>query len=288
MPMSAMNLIAAFALTYAVAIDPINLGTAGDFVILSKTGISTVPSSSITGDIGVSPIAATAMTGFTLIADASNTFATSTQVTGQAFAADYAAPTPTKMTTAIGDMETAYTDAAARITSSGATLNFGAGLIAGMTLKAGVYTWGTDIAFGSDIYVNGTETDIFIFQSTGNLIMGAGAKVILVANGSGGGTPKASNIVWQLAGFAKVGVSAHLEGIVLVKTKAVFETGSSLNGRVLAQTAVTLDMSTITAPPPPGVCKKSGTCDANVANACCAPKSCVFVPSKGVSKCRRA
>jgi hypothetical protein len=39
-----------------------------------------------------------------------------------------------------------------------------------------------------------------------------------------------------------------MEGVLLVKNHAVFMTGSSLNGRVLAQTAVTLDSSTITQP----------------------------------------
>src|ERR1035437_222016 len=37
----------------------VNLGTAGNFVILAKSGISTVPTSAITGDIGVSPIDST-------------------------------------------------------------------------------------------------------------------------------------------------------------------------------------------------------------------------------------
>src|SRR3989338_7131225 len=92
----------------------VNLGTAGNFVILAKSGISTTGTTSIVGDIGVSPIDSTAITGFGLIADSSNTFSTSSLVTGKAYAADYAPPTPTKMTTAVSDMETAYTDAAGR------------------------------------------------------------------------------------------------------------------------------------------------------------------------------
>src|SRR5580658_1544741 len=47
----------------------VNLGTAGDFVILSKSGISTVPTSAVTGNLGVSPAAATYITGFSLTAD---------------------------------------------------------------------------------------------------------------------------------------------------------------------------------------------------------------------------
>jgi hypothetical protein len=59
-------------------------------VILTKTGVSTVPDSVITGDIGVSPIAATAMTGFGLIMDSGGEFSTSSQLhgTGKAFPSD--------------------------------------------------------------------------------------------------------------------------------------------------------------------------------------------------------
>lgn len=56
------------------------LGTAGNFAILAKTGIST------TGNIGVSPAAATYITGFGLIMDKSNTFSTSSLVIGKVYA----------------------------------------------------------------------------------------------------------------------------------------------------------------------------------------------------------
>ncbi|OJI07863.1 hypothetical protein BK004_00250 [bacterium CG10_46_32] len=95
--------------TFAAGPAAVNLGSAGDFVVLAKSGISTTGSTSITGDIGVSPIAATAMTGFGLTMDSSNTFSTSALVTGKAYAADYTAPTPAKMTTAVSNMEAAYT-----------------------------------------------------------------------------------------------------------------------------------------------------------------------------------
>ena len=69
--------------TSAAAVD---LGAAGNFVILAKSGISTVPTSAVTGDLGVSPAAATYITGFSLTADPTNVFATSPQVTGKVFA----------------------------------------------------------------------------------------------------------------------------------------------------------------------------------------------------------
>jgi hypothetical protein len=61
-------------------ISGVNLGTAGNYAILAKSGISTVPDSSVTGHIAVSPIEAAAITGFDLIIDTSNQFSTSPQV----------------------------------------------------------------------------------------------------------------------------------------------------------------------------------------------------------------
>src|SRR5450759_797749 len=63
----------------------VDLKTAGDFVILAKTAVSTTGITAITGDIGVSPIDATAITGFALTMDVSNTFSISALVTGKVY-----------------------------------------------------------------------------------------------------------------------------------------------------------------------------------------------------------
>jgi len=233
--------------------DPVLLGKAGEFAILSKAGISTVPDSVITGDIGVSPIAAGGLTDFTLIAEGGSS-STSSQVTGKCFAADYASPTPSMLTTAISDGETAYTDAAFRPCIDAANLNVGAGLITGRTFSAGVYEWGSDVYFTAPdgITINGTASDVFIFKTSGNIIAGSGAKVTLT------GGAVASNVFWKVAGYVDAGTTSHLEGIFLVKTHAAFKTGSSLNCRIFAQTAVTLDAATITAPAVAAALKKGG------------------------------
>ncbi len=121
----------------------VNLGTAGNFVILSQTGISTTGTTSIVGDMGVSPAAATYITGFGLILGAGNYSSTSSLVTGNVYAADYLGATPAKMTTAVSDMQTAYTDAAGR-TNPTAT-EVGAVDISGMTIYPGLYKWGTGV-----------------------------------------------------------------------------------------------------------------------------------------------
>ncbi len=220
----------------------VNLGSAGNFVILTKSGISTTGATAITGDIGVSPINATAITGFGLTMDSSNVFSTSALVTGKVYAADYAVPTPANMTAAISDMQTAYTDAAGRTLPTATEL--GAGNIGGMTLAPGLYKWGTGVTIPTDVTLSGNANDIWIFQVAQTLTVSSGAKVIL----SGGA--QASNIFWVVAGQTTIGTTAVLNGNILDQTAIVLNTGARLNGRALAQTAVTLDADTVTKPTP--------------------------------------
>ncbi|MCJ7801639.1 MAG: ice-binding family protein, partial [Candidatus Marinimicrobia bacterium] len=214
---------------------PVNLGTSGDFVILTTTGITSTGTTSITGDIGVSPIAAEAITGFGLIMDASGTFSTSSLVTGKIYAANYTDPTPAKMTAAVSDMETAYTDAAGRTIPDYTELY--AGDITGQTLTRGLYKWGTGVLVSAGgVTISGTASDVWIFQIAQDLGLANGAIVTL----SGGA--QASNIFWQVAGQVTLGTTAAMKGIILCQTQIVMNTGATLNnGSVLAQTAVTLD-----------------------------------------------
>lgn len=217
----------------------VGLGLASDYAVLAKTGVSTVPASSVTGNVGLSPAAATFITGFSLSMDATNVFSTSPQVTGKVFASDYTPPTPTSLTTAISDMETAFTDAAGR--APGKT-ELGAGNIGGMTLEPGVYKWGTGLLVPTDVTLKGTATDVWIFQIAQDLTFSSGAKVVL----SGGALSK--NIFWQVAGLVDLGTTAHCEGVILSQTSITLRTGASVNGRLLAQSAANIDGSAIVAP----------------------------------------
>ena len=233
----AISLSSAFGATANVT-SPVSLGTAGNFVILAKSGISSVPQSVITGDIGVSPITAAAITGFSLTADATNVFSTSTQVSGRVYAANYASPTPTKLGTAVGDMMAAYSDAAGRAAKY---TNLYAGDISGRTLTPGVYKWNTALLINSNVVLKGGPDAVFIFQVSKGITQATGTKIIL----SGG--VQAKNIIWQAAETVAIGTGSHLEGIVLGKTNITLGTNASVNGRLVAQTAVTLIKSTVTA-----------------------------------------
>ena len=220
---------------------PLNLGVAGGFVILAKSGVDTVPTSAVTGNVGVSPAAATFLTGFSLTADSTNVFSTSPQVTGKLYASTYALPTPTNLTTAIGDMLLAFTDAAGRAPN---VTELGAGNIGGMTLTRGVYKWGSGLLIPTNLTLTGSATDVWIFQIAQNLTVSSATKVTL----SGGAVPK--NVFWQVSGSVEFGTTSHFEGVVLGQTAITLRTGASVNGRLLAQTAVNIDSSTVVQPAP--------------------------------------
>lgn len=219
----------------------VNLRTAGNFAILTKSGITNVGGSTINGDMGVSPIAASAITGFALTLDASNRFSTSAQVIGgKVYAADYASPTPSYLTQAILDMQAAYTDAASRTPNF---TNEGAGSLNGLTLTPGVHSWTTNVTLTAGaLTLSGNANDVFIMQITGNLTIGAGRIV-----GVSGSMPN-SNIFWQVSGTVSLGNGCTMAGEILCFNNIAMVTNATIGGRLFAQTAVALDHNTVTPP----------------------------------------
>jgi len=122
-------------------------------------------------------------------------------------------------------METAYTDFAGRVNPDAVRLNLGGGTTLGgdyggpeHPLTPGIYTFGTDVTLTSNTTFSGSG--VFIIQITGNLMQLTNSHVILSNNTT------ATDIFWQVAGEVTVAAGAHMEGIILVKTKADFDTGS--------------------------------------------------------------
>lgn len=222
-----------------------DLGAASGYAILAKTGVSTVPGSAVTGNIGLSPKARVGLTGWSETSDVTDTFSTSAQdaAPSKLYADDYVGgTTKTDLGTAVGSMQTAYTEAAGKPAGVGPALNLGAGTVTDQTLAPGVYTWGTNVNIPTDLTLNGSATDVWVFQVAGTLDMAANKKVIL----TGGALPQ--NVFWQVSGAVTIGAGTHFEGIILGQTGITFGNLSSINGRLLAQSAVVLDMTTITVP----------------------------------------
>jgi len=220
-----------------------NLGAPGSYVLLAKTGITNVTGSAVTGgEVGLSPAAASFITGFSLTADPSNVYATSASVMAPSkiYAADYAAPTPANLTSAVLGMESAYTDAAGRTPPD--HLNLSSGNLGGLTLAPGLYTWGNTVTIPSDVTLAGGANDVWIFQISNDVDL-ASAKNVLFSGGA-----QAKNVFWQVAGKVTIEANAHFAGIILCKTAVTLQTNASLDGRVLAQTLIALDNNAVTAP----------------------------------------
>jgi hypothetical protein len=232
----------------------VDLGTWGDFVILSKTGITNTGShtSEITGNIGSSPISAAAMNGVWC-----------TEITGTIYGVDAAyvgsgdqtcflgnppLANKTLVDDAILNMEAVYNETAGRPNPD--DINLYGGIIGGKTFTPGLYKWSTGVIISTNVTLSGGANDVWIFQIAGDLSIAsggsvpAGIKIILA------GEAQASNIFWQVGGGtgATLGTYSTFNGTILSATAIIIQTGAVLNGRAWAQTTVTLDASTVTQP----------------------------------------
>lgn len=218
-----------------------SLGLAGNFAELTKSGISTTGVTSIIGDIGVSPASATAITGFGLIMDTNGQTSHTPIVNGKVYAADYAAPTPAYLTTAVLNMETAFTSSN-NLTVPAPVVNYAAGDLSGKSPVPGLYKFSTSVLINSPVYLNGNANDTWVFTVAQDLTVNTGAKIILGPN------VQAKNIYWVVSGQAVLGTNVDFSGIILSKTLISLNTGAKVTGRLLAQTAVTLNSSTVIEP----------------------------------------
>ena len=211
----------------------VNLGLSGKYAILSKTGVTNVYKSTVVGDVGSSPITGAAI------------LVTCPEVVGTIFSVDAAGPAckvtdASRLTSSVLDMQAAYTDAAGRTNPN--FLDLGAGSIGGKTLTPGLYKFTSALLIPTDITISGGPNDVWIFQVNGTLSMSNAVRITLA------GGAKAKNIFWQTSGAVTLGTTSHFEGIILSQTGINLRTGATINGRLLAQTAVTLQMSEVTQP----------------------------------------
>ncbi|MEX0843696.1 MAG: ice-binding family protein [Balneolaceae bacterium] len=221
----------------------INLRTAGNFVILAGSEISNIPTSVITGNIGLSPSAGSMITGFSMVYTTGDQFATSSQVTGNLYASDYGDPTPSNMTTTKGDLTTAYNDAAGRTSDDIVLLS---GNIGGLTLTPGLYksSGSLEISSGDLTFdAKGNGNAVFIIQIASSFTTSSDRKVILA------GGAKASNIFWQVGTSATLGTTSVMKGTIMADQSIAVNTGASLEGRLLARiAAVTINGNTLVKP----------------------------------------
>jgi len=217
----------------APLLKPLDLGNAAGFAILSQTGVTDVPASSIVGNVGSYPITGAAV------------LLTCPEVAGTIFQSDAMGPScfvtnPTFLLAAVGDMGTAFTKANLLVNPNFLELN--AGDISGLTLSPGLYNWSSFVVMNSNVNFKGSPDDVWIFTIAGYFAQ-AGATQMILQEGA-----KSSNIFWIISGYVEIGVGSVFQGNILSAGLIALTTGATVNGRLLSQTAVTLQMNTIVIP----------------------------------------
>jgi hypothetical protein len=209
---------------------PVALGGAGNYIILAQSAITDVPSSAVTGNVGLSP-----GTG------AGIDFACP-EVTGIINTVDAAGPAcrvaaASQLTTAINDKGTAYTDAAGRAPDY---TEIGAGNIGGLNLGPATYKWSSAVLIPTTLTLTGGPHDVWIFQIAQGLTVSSGVQIIL----AGGAVPE--NVYWQVFAAADLGTTCSFQGTIISQTSIVLKTGATVHGKLLAGTAISLDHNTVT------------------------------------------
>lgn len=229
-----------FALTKQVmAATTVNLGTAANFAILAGTAVTDVPTSVITGNVGLSPASGSNYAGLTLA-----------EVTGTIYAVDGAGPggsvnNPALLTTAKNDLTAAYIDTAGRTPTT--TFVAADNQLGGKTLTPGVYAFGhgttANLTAASPLVLDaqGDPNAVFIFQASSDLVTASGSVVQLI-NGA-----QDCNVFWQVTSSATLGTNSTFKGTIMALTSATLTSGVNVAGRVLARNGqVALNSDTIT------------------------------------------
>lgn len=221
------------------------LGSASNFAVLASAAITNIPSSHITGDVGLTPDAGSNITGFSMPS-------TCPEVVGFVFAVDATGPACAVINPVL--LDNAKTDAAIAFVNATAvargTPQAISGDLNGLTLYPGLYESGSslEISPGGFLYLDaqGDSNAVFIIRSATTITTSPTSEVVLTKGA------KASNVFWTAGSAATLGTNSIMKGSVLAGRAISLLTGANLEGRALNQgssaAAITLDTSTITVP----------------------------------------
>lgn len=215
-----------------------SLGEAASFAVLAGTAVTNVPTSVITGDVGLSPAAGSNYAGLT-----------TGEVSGTIFAPDTSGPAgttgdyPSLLTTAKTDLITAY-DGLSAAPNDTCTIDYGAGNkdLVGLSLVPGVYCAGSFTLSGTlTLNDTGAAGGVWIFRSADTLITSPGSSVVFLHS-----LASSCNVWWKVASSATLDTTTTFIGNILALTSISMNTNATLQGRVLARNgAVTLHSNTI-------------------------------------------
>jgi len=206
---------------------PIDLGSAGNFAVLSGSGVSnTGVTTRIIGDVGAYPTST--INGLLSGNVNGNLYMTADPIVAQA-----------KI-----DLTTAYNDAQSRSLDAISL----PGQLGGLTLAPGLYVNSSTSGISGTgangiLTLDGNANSVWIFKMGSTFITDAGTSIVLA------GGAQAKNIFWSVGSSATLGTNSIFYGTILAEASITLTTGAILYGRALTRTAaVTLDSNKVTKP----------------------------------------
>lgn len=218
----------------AGAYDGPSVGRAKTFAALAYSAITTANVSVIRGELGVSASAVSSITGF----DAP---------TFKKYGNDSLAPDSQRTILAQQDVTALVGDIDPRPCDTDLTNVIG-GLTGDITLHPGVTcmnSFSADVLVNGHVYLDagGDPNAFFVIKGNLTLTVADGAQVVL-QNGA-----QACGVFWRIAKAVTIGKTVKFFGTVVSGTAITMKSGSTLNGRALAQTAgVQLDANSLLIP----------------------------------------
>ena len=204
------------------------------FAIFANTSINSIPSSIITGKVGLRPGTRSLITldpsevagGVTEIYAGDDTDVDSAAFLKQA---------KLDMINAYNSAETTFADLD--------KIDLWNGNLGNKTLAAGVYEWKSQVTIPNDLKLEGSDTDIWIFKIKGQLRVGTDVHVTL----SGGALAK--NVFWQVGSDVLIKAKSSMVGTIISQQAFEMKEQSSLEGRAFSKNdKIIMNKNTITKP----------------------------------------